>query len=114
MAFQIPQEIQEKLTNFEQLKSQLQMIMSQKGEMEARKKEIDSSVTALENSKEEEVYRKVGEILIKVSDKAALLDELKEESETLGIRVNSLGSQEKSAKELYEKLGKEINEALKG
>jgi prefoldin beta subunit len=114
MAFQVPKDIQEKLNNFEQLKSQLQMIMSQRGEMEARKKEIDASIEALENSKDSDVFRKVGEILIKVNDTKSLLDELKEDSETLGVRVSSMESQEKSVKELYETLGKELNEALKG
>ena len=114
MAFQIPQDIQEKLANFEQLKSQLQMIISQRGEMEARKKEMDSSIKALEGSMEAEVFRKIGDILMKVSDRETLLRELKEDSETLGVRIKSLESQEKSARELYEKLGKEINEALKG
>jgi len=114
MAFQVPPEIQEKLNNFEQLKSQLQMIMSQRGEMEARKKEMDASIDALEGSKDEDVFKKVGDILVKVSDKDKLVGELKEESETLGVRVNSLETQEKSAKELYEKLGQELNEALKG
>ena len=114
MAFQVPPEIQEKLNNFEQLKSQLQMIMSQRGEMEARTKEMDASIDALEVSKDEDVFKKVGDILVKVSDKDKLVGELKEESETLGVRVNSLETQEKSAKELYEKLGQELNEALKG
>jgi prefoldin beta subunit len=61
-----------------------------------------------------EVYRRIGDILIKVDDNGTLLTELEEEAETLGVRIKSLESQERSAKELYEKLGNEINEAIKG
>ena len=114
MAYQFPKEIQEKLANFEQLKSQLQAIMSQRGEIDVRKKEIDSSIEALKNSENGDVYRRVGDILIKVKDTPSLVKELEEESETLGIRIKSLTSQEKNAKELYEKLANEINESIKG
>ena len=114
MAFQVPKEIQDKLANFEQLKQQLQMIMAQRGELDARKKETDSSIEALENLEDGDVYRRVGDLLIKVNDRKDLLKELKEEAETLGVRVKSLETQEKTAKEMYESLGKEINEALKG
>ncbi len=114
MAYQFPKELQEKLANFEQLKSQLQIVISQKGEIEVRKKEMDSSIEALKKGGDGDVFRRVGDILIKVSDKESLIRELEEESETLGVRVKSLASQEKSARELYEKMGNEINEALKG
>ncbi|HHD15153.1 MAG TPA: prefoldin subunit beta [Euryarchaeota archaeon] len=114
MAYQIPKELQEKIANFEQLKTQLQMIISQKGELDARKREIDASVEALAENKEGEVYRRIGDILIKVRDRDALTAELKEESETLGVRLKSLESQEKTAREMYENLGREINESLKG
>lgn len=114
MAYQFPKEIQEKITNFEQIKMQLQGVMAQRGEIEARKKEIDSSVKALEERKDGDIYKRVGDLLIKVEDAGALLGELKEEAETMDVRLNSLQSQETNLKEMYEKLGKEINESLKG
>ncbi len=114
MAYQFPKEIQEKLANFEQLKSQLQAIMSQKGEIEVRKKELDSSIDALKKRDDGDVFRRVGDILIKVKDTETLVKELEEESETLGVRIRSLSSQEKNAKEMYEKLANEINESIKG
>ncbi len=114
MAYQFPKELQEKISNFEQLKQQLQILLSQKGEMEARKKEMDSSIEALEKQKDGEIYRRIGDLLLKVSDKDSLLNELKEDSETLEVRLNSFSSQEKTLKEMYEKLGAEINESLKG
>ncbi len=114
MSFQIPQELQEKLTTFEQIKAQLQMVLSQKGEMDARKKEVEEAVKALESQKDREVYRRVGDLLFKVKDTETLQKELKEEDETIGVRIGSIEKQEKGLKEMYEKLGAEINEALKG
>jgi prefoldin beta subunit len=114
MSFQIPKELQEQLTQFEQVKSQLQIVLTQKSEMDARKREILEAVKALEARKEGDVYRRVGDLLIKVEDTDSLLKELKEEEETLGVRITSMENQEKSLKEMYEKMGNEINEALKG
>jgi prefoldin beta subunit len=114
MSFQIPKELQEKLTQFEQVKAQLQMVMTQRGEIEARSREIEEAVKALEKRKEGDVFRRVGDLLIKVEDTDSLLEELKEEKETLDVRVGSMENQEKGLKEMYEKMGSEINDALKG
>jgi prefoldin beta subunit len=114
MSFQIPKELQDKLAQFDQVKSQLQIILTQKGEMDARKREMDEAIKALESRKEGDVFRRVGDLLIKVEDTESLLKELKEESETIGVRMTSMENQEKSLKEMYEKMGNEINEALKG
>jgi prefoldin beta subunit len=114
MSFQIPKDLQEKLGKFEQVKGQLQIIITQKGEMDARKREIGEALKALETRKEGDVYRRVGDLLIKVEDTDALLKELNEETETLEVRIGSMENQEKSLKEIYEKMANEINEALKG
>ncbi|MGA1872306.1 MAG: prefoldin subunit beta [Thermoplasmatota archaeon] len=114
MSFQLDQDLQEKLAKFEQVKGQLQMVFSQKGEMEARKREMEEAIGALESRKEGDVYRRVGDIILKVEDPASLLKELKEELETLEVRLGSIGNQESSLRSMYEKMGKEINESLKG
>jgi prefoldin beta subunit len=114
MSFQIPKDLQEKLAKFEQVKGQLQIMINQKGEMDARKREIDEALKALEARKEGDVYRRIGDLLIKVEDTDALFKELTEETETMAVRIGSMDNQEKSLKEIYEKMANEINEALKG
>ena len=114
MSFQIPQDLQEKLAKFEQVKGQLQIIITQKSEMDARKREIEEALKALDARKEGDVFRRIGDLLIKVEDTDALRKELSEETETLGVRIGSMENQEKSLKEMYEKMAAEINEALKG
>ncbi len=114
MSFQIPKDLQDKLTRFEQVKAQLQILMTQKGEMDAHKRELKEAVKALESRKEGDVFRRIGDLLVKVDDIDKLLEDMKEEMETMNARLSSMDKQEKSTKEMYEKLGSEINEALKG
>lgn len=112
MAAQIPRKIQDQLGRFEQVKAQLQMVIAQRGDMEARKKDMESALSALEGNSGSDVYKRAGDILIKVEDVASLRASLKDELETAGIRMNSMEKQEKSLREMYETLGKELNEAL--
>jgi prefoldin beta subunit len=114
MSFQIPKDIQERLGRFEQLKAQLQVIMGQRSEMEAKVRELEEAVSALAEDGKEDVYRRIGDLMFKVGDRDALRKELEEDRETLSIRLSSMLKQETSLKEMYEKLGTEINEAIKG
>jgi chaperonin cofactor prefoldin len=56
----------------------------------------------------------VGELLIKVEDIDSLKKKLEDDLETLTIRIGSMEKQEEGLKKMYESLGNEINEALKG
>lgn len=114
MSTQIPQNVQEKLQRFEQLRSQLQMIMAQKSEAEAKKKEMEAAVEALGKREEGDVFKRVGDLLFKVKDVDSLNNEMKDELETLTVRLNSMSKQEENMKNMYEQLGNELNEALKG
>ncbi len=110
----IPQDLQEKLAQFEQLKQQLQVVISQKAEMEARKREVGLSIEALKDHKGSDVFRQVGGLLLKVDDIGALSKNLEEEEEMLGVRASSMEKQEAQIKQMYESLGSELNEALRG
>jgi len=110
----IPQKLQDQLTRFEQLKGQLQVVISQRGEIETRKKESETALKALEEHGSGEIYRQIGGIMLGVEDKDGLMEELKEDVETLNVRFSSLQKQENQLREMYEKLGEELNEALRG
>ncbi|MGA1821606.1 MAG: prefoldin subunit beta [Thermoplasmatota archaeon] len=114
MSAQIPKKIQDQLGRFEQIKTQLQIIMNQKSEADASKREMEMAIKALEERKEGDVYRRVGELLIKVEDVDALKKKLEDDLETMTVRLGSMEKQEESLKKMYESLGNEINEALKG
>jgi prefoldin beta subunit len=91
------------------LQQQLRNVLIQKEAIKLQIAEIDSALSELEKTKEEKVYKVVGNIMIKKS-KEEVEKELKEDKEDLQIRVESL---EKIEKDLIEKI-KNIEEKLKG
>jgi prefoldin beta subunit len=113
MAAQIPRKLQDQLGRFEQVKAQLQMVLSQKSEFDARKRDLESAIEALSANTEGEVYRRAGDLFLKVDNVKGLKDQLGEELETATVRLNSMEKQEKTLRDMYETLGKELNDALK-
>jgi prefoldin beta subunit len=91
------------------LQQQLRNVLIQKETIKLQIAEIDSALSELEKTKEEKVYKVVGNVMIKKS-KEEVEKELKEGKEDLQIRVESL---EKIEKDLIEKI-KNIEEKLKG
>ncbi|WP_400241287.1 prefoldin subunit beta [Methanomethylophilus alvi] len=107
----ISPQLQNQIAQYQQVQQQLQNVMTQKGQMESQQRELQRTVEELAKA-DGDVYRNVGMLLIKVSDKAALKDELEESLETLGIRIRGLERQEKDLREKYEVLGETINRAM--
>jgi prefoldin beta subunit len=99
------------------LQQQLQNIMAQKEAIGAQVLEIKKALDELEKSKESEVYKIAGPILIK-SPRAGVLKELKDRDETLDLRFKTMEKEEKRIKlrieEFREKLVKGMNEPVGG
>ena len=99
------------------LQQQLQNIMAQKEAMGVQVLEIKRALDELDKSKENEVYKIAGPILIK-SGKAEVLKDLKDRDEAFDVRLKSLEKEEKRIKvkidELREKLVKGSKEPLGG
>ena len=99
------------------LQQQLQNIMAQKEAMGIQLLEIKKALDELEKTKEKEVFKIAGPILIK-SDRADVLKELKERDDTFDIRLKSIEKEEKRVKlkieELREKLVKGMKEPVGG
>lgn len=99
------------------LQQQLQNIMAQKEAMGVQVLEIKRALDELEKSKEKEVYKIAGPILIK-SGKADVLKDLKERDEAFDLRLKQFEKEEKRIKlkieELREKLVKSTKEPVGG
>ena len=99
------------------LQQQLQNIMAQKEAIGAQVLEIKKALDELGKSKEREVYRIAGPILIK-SPKAGVLKDLRERDEMFDLRFKSMEREEKRIKlrieELREKLVKGMKEPVGG
>ncbi|MDD2626388.1 MAG: prefoldin subunit beta [Methanomethylophilus sp.] len=107
----ISPQLQNQITQFQQIQQQLQNVTTQKIQMQAQQKELERTVEELGKAKGD-VFRNVGVLLIKVDDKAALKEEFEDSLETLGIRIRGLEKQEKDLRERYGVLQGAISQAM--
>lgn len=106
-------QMQQQLAQLQTLNGQLQATMQQRAQFEAMKAESEQALEALGALAEgATVYRSVGALLVK-DDKAAAVARLKEDSETLEVRLNRLGKQETQLKETMASLQAKLQASLK-
>jgi prefoldin beta subunit len=111
----IPPKVQNQIAQFQQLTQQIQMVVTQKIQLEAQVKELDRTVAELEKTADDSaVFKNVGSLLIQVKDRAALISELKEQKETADVRVKTLDRQDKHLRERHQNLQQQITQALQG
>lgn len=108
----IPPNVQNEITQFQQLEQQYQMIASQLQTMGAEIKDADdtlSALSALEGG--EEVFKSVGSVLFK-STKEKVEKDLNERKETLTLRKSTLERQEARLRTKLQESQKKIQELL--
>ncbi len=112
---EISPQLQNQIAQYQNLQQQLQVLGSQRVQLEAKLREIESTLEELGKvSAETPVYKSIGMLLVRQDDRDALKKELEEHKETLTIRVKSLQKQEKSLSERYNDLAGKIQTALGG
>lgn len=105
--------LQNQLTQFEQVRQQLQLLSTQRIQVESQLRELDNALEELKKApKNKNIYKKVGALLVKVDDNNKLKKELSEQKETFDVRLNTLERQEKQLKERYVELQQEISKAV--
>lgn len=106
-------QIQNQIAQFQQLQQQLQLITTQRYQLETKLNEITNTLEELKNlSKKTPVYKSIGSLLIKAEDKEALKKELDEQKESIEIRVKTLKRQEEQLGKRHEDLKQRLSEAL--
>lgn len=106
-------QMQQQLAQLQSLNGQLQQTMQQKAQFEAMKMESEQALEALQALPDgATVYRSVGALLLK-DEKAAALGRLKEDAETMEVRVNRLNKQESALKESMASLQAKLQASLK-
>lgn len=109
----ISPQLQNQIAQYQQLQNQLQVLGSQRVQLEAKLREIEGTLEELDKiSGDTPVYKSIGMLLVRQDDREALKKELEEHKETLTIRVKSLQKQEKSLSQRYEDLAGKIQAAL--
>lgn len=109
----ISPQLQNQITQFQQVQQQLQAVSSQKVQMDAQKREMARTREELGKSTGA-VYKTAGSLMIKVDDVEALKAELDESIEMMDVRIGSLERQENSLKEKYTVLQQTISVAMGG
>jgi prefoldin beta subunit len=105
--------LQQQLAQLQQQNQQLQATAQQRAQFEAMKAEGEQALQALEAVADgAPVYRSVGAFLVK-DDKAAAVARLKDDQETLEIRVARLQKQEAALRESLQALQAKLQGALK-
>ncbi len=112
---EISPQLQNQIAQYQQLQQQLQVLSSQRIQLEAKLREIDGTLEELGKLQgETQIYKSIGMLLVRQDDRESLKKELEEHKETLTVRVKSIQKQEKALSERYEGLGERIRSALGG
>ncbi len=110
---QLPPQVQEDLVRLQQLQQTLQIVVTQKQQLELELSETEKSLSELEKITDDTpVYKSVGSILLK-AERQGLMGELKERKELLNARVTVLGKQEDRTRERMKELQDRLQQRLK-
>jgi prefoldin beta subunit len=109
---QIPDEIKQKIQQFQQLQQNLEYIINQRLQLESRLREIELAVEELEKTDPEEViYKSIGGIMVR-SEHDKLLAEKKNQKTSMEMRIKTLKQKEERARGQVEQLSKKIQKEL--
>lgn len=110
---EISPKLQNQIAQFQQVQQQLQSVLSQKFRMEAQLRETQMTIDELTKAAEDvAIYRNVGSLLIKASDKTSVLKDVEDDKETLEIRIKTLDRQEKALRDKYNTMQDQLSKAL--
>ena len=90
----------------------LQAVLMQKQAFQLELSEIENALEELSKTKEKEVYKIVGNIMVK-SSKEDILKDLRQKKDMISIRLKSIDAQEKNIEENAEGLRKKVLSKIK-
>ena len=104
-----PENVQEKLTLFQQIQQQVQNLSQQISQIDISIGETERTLEEIKNvGKKATLYRAIGSVMKKVDDNPKLIKDLEEEKERMGIRNNSLKNQVGKMNEELEEMQKKL------
>jgi prefoldin beta subunit len=110
---QIPPALQHQFMQLQQLQQRLEILVSQKNQLEMQMKEAERALAELENLPEDAtVYKSIGAILVK-SDRNKVKEELIDKKDTLEMRIKTIQRQEERTRKQFEESREKIQAALK-
>lgn len=113
MSSSIPPQVQEQLAKLQQLQQTLQVVITQKQQLELELSDTERALGELEKLADETViYKSIGALLAK-SNRQSVMKELNEQKELLNTRVTVLAKQEERARSKLKELQQSLQERLK-
>lgn len=113
MAEEISPQLQNKISQFQQMQQQIQVLSSQKFQLEAQLRDTERAIGELENTSDDTtIYKSIGALMVRADNKESITKELAEKKETIDIRIKALGRQEKHLVDKYQALQQELTQAL--
>lgn len=110
----IPKNVQEQLSQFQQLQQQAQLIATQKNTNDIQIQETQSAIDELKKTdKDNDVFKTAGNLLIKV-DYDEITEELEEKLETYKLRQKTMGRQEDRVMKKLQEMQASIEKTMKG
>ncbi|MDV0445851.1 hypothetical protein MmiAt1_14510 [Methanimicrococcus sp. At1] len=112
MSSELSPQVQNQIAQIQQVQQQAQALAMQKSQIDVMVKEAEMAVEELEKAADDAVvYKSVGELMIK-SDKASLLNSLKERQESFSLRVQSIERQEERLNSRFKQLQEQLQSML--
>lgn len=111
MVEQISPQTQHMLLQLQTYQQQLQMLATQKQQIDLQLAEIDAAVKALKDVKEDTVFKAVGPILAKVNKKDTE-KQLKETKELLELRSKTLDKQAEKVRNKMKEMNDKVSQTL--
>ncbi len=110
---QLPPQVQEQLLRLQQLQQTLQMVISQKQQLELESSEIEKALSELQRVTDDAtVYKSIGSLLIK-TQRGEIMKELEERKDLAKTRITVLSKQEERTKERVKELQQRLQERLR-
>ena len=111
---ELPPQVQNQLAQFQQLQQQLQVLATQRLQLDAKLREVTTTLEELGKvAADTPVYRSTGALLLRVEDRAALTKELEDQKESIDLRAKTVKKQEEATLDKLNRLKSEIESAQK-
>jgi prefoldin beta subunit len=109
----LPPQLQEQLLRLQQLQQTLQVVVTQRQQLELEGSDIDRALKELGKIDDEDpVYKSIGALLVK-SERKTLIEELQERRELVNTRVTVLTRQQSRAETKVKELQQSIQSKLR-
>jgi prefoldin beta subunit len=110
---EVSPQLQEQLTRLQQLQQTLQIVITQRQQLDLELAETERALAELDKLSDTSIiYKSIGALLVK-TDRQTVLKELQERKELLNTRISVLARQEERARSKVKELQQKIQDRLK-